>query len=105
VSVVGIKDVQTWLGKELANLVNFEVATVPDKGQYVILRPKQFLDSGDFAKIAAVVRQHGGEYISRGKESHFRIPSVTETTPTTPLKEDKYYQAVQEIKKILGSLE
>ena len=28
----------------------------------------------NFAKIASIVRGAGGEYISAGKESHFRIP-------------------------------
>ena len=46
--------------------------TVEEK--FVVLKPKQFLGSENFAKIAAVVRENGGEYISAGKDSHFRIP-------------------------------
>lgn len=40
----------------------------------VIIKPKEFLGSANFAKIAAVVRELKGEYISAGKKSHFRIP-------------------------------
>jgi len=40
----------------------------------VIIKPRQFLGSENFAKIASTVRGIGGEYISAGKESHFRVP-------------------------------
>jgi hypothetical protein len=33
-----------------------------------------FLSFKNFAKIASVVRELGGEYIAKGKESHFRVP-------------------------------
>jgi hypothetical protein len=33
-----------------------------------------FLGSENFAKIASAVRGMGGEYISAGKDSHFRVP-------------------------------
>jgi hypothetical protein len=39
----------------------------------VIIKPQKFLGSELFAKIAAVVRDAGGEYVSAGKDSHFRI--------------------------------
>ena len=44
----------------------------------VIITPKQFLGAENFAKIASVVNNLGGEYVSAGKNSHFRIP------PTKP---------------------
>ena len=34
----------------------------------------QFLGSEDFAKIASKIRNAGGEYVSTGKQSHFRMP-------------------------------
>jgi len=45
-----------------------------EKGEYIIIKPKQFLGSENFAKIASAVRGMGGEYISAGKDSHFRVP-------------------------------
>ena len=45
-----------------------------EKDDTIILKPKSFLGSEDFAKIAHIVRTNKGEYISAGKESHFKIP-------------------------------
>ena len=45
-----------------------------EKGEFIIIKPKQFLGSENFAKIASAVRGMGGEYISAGKDSHFRVP-------------------------------
>jgi hypothetical protein len=53
---------------DLASMLNFL-----DKGEYIMIKPRQFLGSDSFAKIASVVRASGGEYVSAGKESHFRI--------------------------------
>ena len=55
--------------EELETRLGFE-----EKGDYIIIKPKQFLGSENFAKIASAVRGMGGEYISAGKESHFRVP-------------------------------
>ena len=54
---------------ELADYLTFTV-----KEGKVVLTPRQFLGSENFAKIAKVVREHGGEYISAGKESRFELP-------------------------------
>lgn len=45
-----------------------------DKGEYWEIKPRKFLGSGNFAKVAHIVREHGGEYYPAGKESHFKIP-------------------------------
>jgi hypothetical protein len=45
-----------------------------EKGDYIIIKPKQFLGSENFARIASAARGMGGEYISAGKDSHFRVP-------------------------------
>ena len=53
---------------ELANLLIFE-----ETKDFVIIKTKGFLGSANFAKIASVVRELGGNYISAGKDSHFKI--------------------------------
>jgi len=64
-----VKDVRTLFPKELEDMLNFE-----ETGKYIIVKPRQYLGSDNFAKIASIVRGTGGEYISAGKESHFRVP-------------------------------
>jgi hypothetical protein len=64
-----IEDLRTMFPEDLENLLNFE-----EKDDYIIIKPRQFLGSDNFSKIASVVRQAGGEYISAGKASHFRVP-------------------------------
>jgi len=54
--------------KDLEEVLMFEA-----KGEYIVITPRQYLGSENFAKIASIVRDAGGEYISAGKESHFRI--------------------------------
>ncbi|MCK5628097.1 hypothetical protein KAI12_01395 [Candidatus Bathyarchaeota archaeon] len=63
-----IEDVKTMFPEELAALLDFE-----EKGSYTIIKPRQFLGSENFAKIASTVRGMGGEYVSAGKNSHFRV--------------------------------
>ena len=55
--------------------------TFEDKADVIILRPKQFLGSENFAKIASVVRGLGGAYVSAGKDSHFKIRKVEGAKP------------------------
>ena len=62
-------DVRMSFPEDLEALLNFE-----DKTDYIMVKPKQFLGSENFAKIASAVRAMGGEYISLGKDSHFRVP-------------------------------
>ncbi len=64
----GIEDIRMKFSEDLENMLEFE-----DKGDYVMIKPKQFLGSENFAKIASTVRGIGGEYISAGRESHFRV--------------------------------
>jgi len=63
-----VKDIRTLFPKELEDMLNFE-----ETGNYIIIKPRQYLGSENFAKIASIVRGTGGEYISAGKESHFRV--------------------------------
>jgi hypothetical protein len=67
-STQGVEDVRMMFPPDLDNMLAFE-----DKGDYVQIKPKQFLGSENFAKIASTVRGIGGEYISAGRDSHFRV--------------------------------
>ena len=67
--VQAVEDIKTMFPEDLENLLDFE-----EKEDYVIIRPRQFLGSENFAKIASAVRGMSGEYISAGKASHFRVP-------------------------------
>jgi hypothetical protein len=58
--------------QELQNLLTFEV-----QNESVIIKPRQFLGPENFAKIADIVKQQGGDYVSAGKNSHFKIPFKT----------------------------
>ena len=64
-----IDDVRVAFPEDLEALLNFQ-----EKGDYIMVKPRQFLGSENFAKIASAVRGMGGEYISAGKDSHFRVP-------------------------------
>jgi hypothetical protein len=64
-----IEDIRMVFPEDLEALLNFE-----EKGDYIIVKPRQFLGSENFAKIASAVRGMGGEYISAGRDSHFRVP-------------------------------
>ena len=68
-----IDDVKMMFPQDLEGLLTFT-----DRGDYVIIKPRQYLGSENFAKIASIIRGAGGEYISAGKDSHFRIPKQFE---------------------------
>ncbi len=57
--------------KELADMLSFE--ETPDAWK---IKPRQYLGSENFNKILAIVKQHGGEYVSEGKASHFKLPKT-----------------------------
>jgi len=67
-----VDDVRLAFPEDLEALLSFQ-----EKGDYVMVKPRQFLGSENFAKIASAVRGLGGEYISAGKDSHFRVPKKT----------------------------
>ena len=64
-----VDDVRMAFPEDLEALLSFQ-----EKTDYIMVKPKQFLGSENFAKIASTVRGLGGEYISAGKDSHFRVP-------------------------------
>jgi hypothetical protein len=57
--------------KEFKDRLSFEADS---NNMFYIIRTKSFLGSDNFGKIAQVVRGLGGEYVSAGKASHFRVP-------------------------------
>ena len=64
-----IDDVKRGFSPELGGMLFFE-----EIEKYIIVKPRRFLGSDNFAQIASIVRDLGGEYISAGKNSHFKIP-------------------------------
>ena len=64
-----IAEVQEAFSEDLRQMLDFR-----DVGEYIMIAPKRFLGSDNFAKIASTIRELGGEYISAGKDSHFRVP-------------------------------
>jgi hypothetical protein len=64
----GINEVKQAFSSELAGMLVFE-----ENGSFVIVKPRRFLGSDNFAKIASIVRELGGEYVSAGRNSHFKI--------------------------------
>lgn len=64
-----VDNVRLAFPEDLEAMLSFQ-----EKNDYIMVKPKQFLGSENFAKIASTVRGLGGEYISAGKDSHFRVP-------------------------------
>jgi len=64
-----IEDIRVLFSSDLEEMLTFE-----ETGEYIVIKPRRFLGSDNFAKIASIVRSAGGEYISAGKGSHFRVP-------------------------------
>lgn len=67
--------------KALAEFINdgsIEIEVTDKSTMFYIVRTKKFLGSDNFSKIASIVRQElGGEYVSQGKASHFKVPKGT----------------------------
>jgi len=55
---------------ELIDKISLELS-----GSHVIVKTKQYLGSKLFKELAEIARDKlGGEYVSAGRDSHFRIP-------------------------------
>lgn len=65
----GMEDIRIMFSEELEALLTFE-----DEGDFIKITPRQYLGSDNFAKIAATIREAGGEYVSAGRNSHFKVP-------------------------------
>lgn len=68
----GVEDAKMLFPRELEDMLTFE-----EKKEYIAIKPRQYLGSDNFKKIAAIIRGAGGEYVPGGKQSHFRIPRKT----------------------------
>ena len=66
-----INDVKQAFSSELADVLLFG-----ENEKFIIVKPRRFLGSDNFAKIASIVRDLGGEYVSAGRNSHFNVPKV-----------------------------
>jgi hypothetical protein len=64
-----VEDIRGSFSSDLEEMLTFE-----ETGDYIVIKPRRFLGSDNFAKIASIVRSLGGEYISAGKNSHFKVP-------------------------------
>jgi hypothetical protein len=62
-------EIQNAFPKELRELLEFS-----EFSEGFAIRPKQYLGSENFARVVEVVKGLGGQYISKGKESHFEVP-------------------------------
>lgn len=67
VDTAAINLVKNAFSADLEKLLNFT-----DKGSYIRVKAKEYLDSQIFARIGAIIRNLNGEYI-KGKDSHFRV--------------------------------
>ena len=65
-----IVKVEAMFTDEIANMLEFSL----DNNNMVIIKPRMFLGSDVFAKVASIVREANGEYVSAGKGSHFKVP-------------------------------
>jgi hypothetical protein len=50
-----------------------DILTFNKQENSIIIKPRQYLGSNDFAKVASTIRGAGGQYVSAGKNSHFKI--------------------------------
>jgi hypothetical protein len=67
--VKSIAQLQNKIPSELKDYLTFE-----ESQRYYIIKPRQILGAENFSKILDAVRELGGEYVSKGKNSHFRVP-------------------------------
>jgi len=65
------KMLQGKIPNDLASLLRFE-----ETNDAILVFPQKYLGAENFTKIATIIRQLNGEYVSAGKESHFRIPKA-----------------------------
>ena len=63
-----LESVKESFPSDLAIMLTFQ-----ETKEAVIIKPRQFLGSGDFAKIGSIIRELNGQWISSGKDSHFII--------------------------------
>ena len=67
----GINEIKQAFSSELVGMLIFE-----DNGKFIVVKPRRFLGSDNFGRIASIIRDLGGEYVSAGKNSHFNVPKT-----------------------------
>lgn len=78
---MSVKQVEALFPEALRSLLSFE-----QQGDYIIIKPLQFLGTENFSEIIRIVQGNKGDYVSAGKDSHFRIPiAPTPTQDKAPL--------------------
>jgi hypothetical protein len=63
-----VEGVRALFPEDLERMLTFE-----ETEDCIVIRPRRYLGSEIFAKVASIVRDEGGEYVSAGRESHFRV--------------------------------
>jgi hypothetical protein len=63
-----VEGVKALFPEELKKLLSFE-----ELEDHIVITPLGFLGTERFSKVASIVHDAGGEYISAGKKSHFTI--------------------------------
>lgn len=102
-SIEPIENLKMMFPEDLENLLAFS-----EKENYIMIKPRQFLGSDNFAKIGAIIRVVGGDYVSAGKDSHFRV-EMSKLGEIKPAEKPKQQPEIAgeppklvEIKKALG---
>ncbi len=54
--------------EDLRELLGFS-----ESNEYYKIKPKQYLGKENFSKVAEIIKGFKGEYVSAGKDSHFRV--------------------------------
>lgn len=78
-NILSIDNVATEIQKvfppDLVSMLFFEVTA-----DYICVKPRQYLGSDNFRRVATIIRDHlKGEYVSAGRDSHFRIMKKTKS--------------------------
>lgn len=68
---VGMEEVFALFPKGLLDVLTFR-----ETEDAVVVKPRGYLGSDKFARIADIIKQHGGAYVSKGRESHFVLPKA-----------------------------
>ena len=65
-----VENVRRIFPQDLVRMLDFTISN-----DNMIIKPRQYLGSENFVRIATIVRDRlNGEYVSQGRDSHFRVP-------------------------------
>ena len=100
-----VAEIEMWLKEEL------HLVSVEDEGDYVVIRPKEFLPPEHFKRIHVKIDRHRGEYVSNGRQSHWRILKNASQVGKAGRayqftgKGKLYAEAIEKIREIFRELE